>query len=77
MIIKFEMLIAWFFFLFVLPEKSYAYLDPGTGSYLYQLALAGLFSGIFFFSAIVKKLVQKFKKKNIQTKTAEHDNGQV
>ncbi len=26
------------------PRKSYAYLDPGTGSYFIQILLAGLFT---------------------------------
>ena len=30
-----------------LPDKAYAYIDPGTGSYLFQLLMAGLFVGIF------------------------------
>ncbi len=28
-------------------QPAYAYLDPGTGSYLFQMALAGLFGALF------------------------------
>lgn len=28
------------------PATAWAYLDPGTGSYLFQLAVAGLFAGM-------------------------------
>jgi hypothetical protein len=30
-----------------LPQKAYAYIDPGTGSYLFQLLMAAVFVGIF------------------------------
>jgi len=30
-----------------LPHKVYAYLDPGTGSYLLQLAIAGILGGLY------------------------------
>lgn len=28
-------------------KPSFAYLDPGTGSYIFQMAIAGLFAGAF------------------------------
>jgi len=31
----------------ILPQKAYAYLDPGTGSYMFQLAIALLAGGFF------------------------------
>ena len=56
--------IALLFFLF--PSHTYAYLDPGTGSYLFQILIAGFFSSLFFAKAIVRKakrfLTTKFKK---------------
>lgn len=30
------------------PKIAHAYLDPGTGSYIIQLALAGLLGSLFF-----------------------------
>lgn len=36
------------FFLFVLsPQQSFAYFDPGTGSYIIQIVAATLFAGLF------------------------------
>lgn len=34
-------------FYLVFTEKVYAYLDPGTGSYILQLIIAGLLGGLF------------------------------
>jgi hypothetical protein len=31
----------------VTPTDAWAYVDPGTGSYLFQLAAAGFFAGVF------------------------------
>jgi len=72
-----EILIALFFTLFVLQGKVHAYLDPGTGSYLYQLALAGLLGGTFVLSTFVKKIVQRFKKKRLPPIVHEHNDGQA
>ena len=38
-----------------------AYIDPGTGSYFFQILIAGLTALVFFFSAIRRKLVLIFK----------------
>ncbi len=64
------------FFLFFFPGKVYAYLDPGTGSYLYQLALAGLFGGVYFLGALAKKILHKFKKKKFTADKHAYDNRQ-
>lgn len=42
-------------FLFSLPKISYAYVDPGTGSYIFQMVIAGFFASIFFFKSGFKK----------------------
>lgn len=34
-------------FLATTPTDAWAYVDPGTGSYLFQLAAAGFFAGMF------------------------------
>jgi hypothetical protein len=41
----------------LLTKPSYAYLDPGTGSYLFQMAIAGLFGALF----AVKQFWQQIK----------------
>jgi hypothetical protein len=33
--------------LVVTPADAWAYIDPGTGSYLFQLAAAGLLAGVY------------------------------
>ncbi len=38
-----------------------AYIDPGTGSYLFQILIAGLTALVFFFSAIRRKVMQIWK----------------
>ncbi len=38
-----------------------AYIDPGTGSYLFQILIAGLTALVFFFSAIRRKVMQVWK----------------
>lgn len=43
-------------FLFSLPKISYAYVDPGTGSYIFQILIAGFFASIFFFKSALKKV---------------------
>ena len=47
------------------------YLDPGSGSYLFQIAIAGLTALLFFFSYKIKGPLMKFfkfKKKDDGTK---------
>ena len=39
-----------------LPRTAYAYIDPGTGSYLFQLLIAGLFAGAFAVKIFWKKI---------------------
>ena len=34
-------------FYLVLTREVYAYLDPGTGSYILQLVIAGILGGLF------------------------------
>ncbi|HEC91954.1 MAG TPA: hypothetical protein ENI51_03010 [Candidatus Atribacteria bacterium] len=31
----------------ILPQNSFAYLDPGTGSYFFQIIIAFILGGIF------------------------------
>ena len=41
---------------------SYAYFDPGTGSYVIQLVIAFLASCYFFITNPIKFIKEKFKK---------------
>ncbi len=41
----------------IIPSNAYAYLDPGTGSYIFQLIVAALIGALF----TVKQYWQKIK----------------
>lgn len=51
----------WYFPLWVLflmaAQPAYAYLDPGTGSMVAQIAAAAVFGGLFFVKSVLKKTV--------------------
>jgi hypothetical protein len=38
------------------PEKSYAYLDPGTGSYILQMAMAAILGSLFAIKMFWKRI---------------------
>jgi len=43
-------------FCFLLPVSVHAYLDPGTGSYIFQLLIAGLIGAAFAAKMYWKKI---------------------
>lgn len=50
-----------FIVLFILPQKVYAYLDPGTGSYLIQIIIATFLGGLYLFKEQTLRIVQFVK----------------
>jgi hypothetical protein len=58
---------------FLVITNAYAYLDPGTGSFILQAIigfLAALFSGfLYYFNKIKNFFLKIFKKKNNNEKT--------
>lgn len=46
---------------FLLPVRAHAYLDPGTGSYLFQLALATIAGGLFAIALFWRRIKVFFK----------------
>ncbi|MBA7500820.1 hypothetical protein ES704_03581 [subsurface metagenome] len=44
----------------VFPRRVYAYLDPGTGSYILQLAIAALLGGSVMIKIYWKKIKDYF-----------------
>jgi len=44
------------------PRNVYAYLDPGTGSYLLQMLLAALLGGLFAIKIFWRRIIGFFKK---------------
>ncbi len=71
---NFKAIIFFAFILWLIPQRAYAYIDPGTGSYIFQIAIAtaiGLFFSIKVFGRSVKDYFvntflksQKGEKKN-------------
>ena len=63
------------FFLFYLSfyQNAHAYLDPGTGSYIFQLLVASLLGGLFaikiFWTKIKMFFTKLFSKKERHEKT--------
>jgi hypothetical protein len=43
-------------------QDAYAYLDPGTGSYIFQLLTATFLGAVFAIKVYWQKIVQLFKK---------------
>ncbi len=46
---------------FAFPPYTYAYLDPGTGSYIIQLLVAGILGAAFVIKTQWNHIVQFFK----------------
>ncbi len=52
-------------FILLIPFSSYAYLDPGTGSYILQVAIGALAGGILVIKTYwvnIKIFISKYKK---------------
>ncbi len=48
--------------LFLPPEKGHLYLDPGSGSFILQLAIATVLGGLFVIKGYWSKFVGLFRK---------------
>ncbi len=61
------------------PGRAHAYLDPGTGSYLFQILIAALVGGLFavkiFWGRIAGFFLGLFGKKKAAENEAESDVG--
>lgn len=42
--------------LFITVQPAHAYLDPGTGSYILQMILAGTLGGLYIFKGYIGRL---------------------
>jgi len=49
-------------FLFLFPVFTYAYIDPGTGSYIFQALIAVFIGGVFAIKVFWKKIKNFFCK---------------
>jgi hypothetical protein len=58
----------WFYLLpsvlLLMAVDARAYLDPGTGSYTFQLLIAGLTSAFFVVSSLKRKIVSWFSSRS-------------
>ena len=54
--------------IFLLPNTSYAYLDPGSGSLILQALLAASAAVLAFFKQIKNFFKKLFSKKNVKEK---------
>jgi hypothetical protein len=55
-----KLLLFFFSVFFVFPRPVYAYVDPGTGSYIIQLVLGFVFGGLFAVKLYWGKIKQFF-----------------
>jgi hypothetical protein len=46
----------------MIPEKAFAYMDPGTGSYIFQIVIAFFFGILFTVKQFWGKITGFFKK---------------
>jgi len=53
-------IIAMFTLLLVVPCNAHAYLDPGTGSYMLQIVIAGIVSALFTIKMFWRRVVDFF-----------------
>lgn len=58
-------------FLFVAPKQAHAYLDPGTGSYLFQFLIAGALGGGYFLRGYMVKIKDKVLRKKTDDKKSD------
>lgn len=59
----------------VLSQKAYAYVDPGTGSYIFQVMIAFLVGGLFAVKLFWKKIKSYFNELFFKGKRQEKDEG--
>jgi hypothetical protein len=50
-------------YLFVSTKFSYGYIDPGSGSYLFQMIIGGVLGALFLLKLYWRKLIDFFHKK--------------
>jgi hypothetical protein len=50
-----------FLLLFLFPARAEAYVDPGTGSYVLQLLIAGFLGALFALKVFWHKMIGFFK----------------
>ena len=46
----------------IFPERSEAYLDPGTGSFVFQMIIASIIGGLYTIKTYWRNIIKFFKK---------------
>ena len=59
---------------FILSSSAMAYIDPGTGSYLFQLLMAGLLSSVFAVKMFWRNIRVYLSRFFSQGDSQEHEN---
>ena len=54
----------------VFPKPVYAYIDPGTGSYFFQIVIGFLFGAMFLVKTFWKKILTTIHSIKIKRKTS-------
>ncbi len=67
-------LLLFVYFILAFPQNVYAYLDMGTGSYFFQLLMAGLLGFSFFFKSFLRS--SRTFVANIFSKSHEDEGGE-
>lgn len=47
----------------LVPAPAHAYLDPGSGSLIFQWLIAGLVGGAFIVKSLARRLAHRFKRR--------------
>lgn len=58
--------------LFIFPQSTYAYINPGTGSYIIQVIIAALVGGLFVIKIFWNKVKKLFH--DLVIKNKKHKN---
>ncbi len=45
-----------FLIMTIFAEPAFAYLDPGTGSYMFQLLTVGILGSLFYAKSIIRRI---------------------
>lgn len=62
----FTLIFAGIAFFFIFPMPAHTYVDAGTGSYIFQLMIAGLLGGVFFVKSAFRKMKDNFKNPSLK-----------
>jgi len=60
----------------LLVREAHAYLDPGTGSYILQILIAGLVGGAFMLKVFWGRIVEFFSKSSSKSEATVQEPGQ-